>query len=101
MFGTVLWAGHDGGKLDQVIDHLDAAGRRGVKIRFLMEKKGMFASEASTIERLKRIPNLEYRQLDYNQLTGNGIIHAKFIVVRAVRLCRQPELRLALAAAYP
>ncbi|WP_199153000.1 phospholipase D-like domain-containing protein [Chromobacterium sp. ASV23] len=74
-------AGHDGSKLDQVIDHLDAAGRRGVKMRFLMEKKGMFASEPATIARLKRIPNLEYRQLDYNQLTGNGIIHAKFIVV--------------------
>ncbi|POZ61627.1 phospholipase D-like domain-containing protein [Chromobacterium alticapitis] len=69
-----------GSKLDGVIEHLEAAGKRGVKIRFLMEKKGMFASEPATIERLKRIPNLQYRQLDYNQLTGNGIIHAKFIV---------------------
>ncbi|OBU87505.1 phospholipase D-like domain-containing protein [Chromobacterium subtsugae] len=69
-----------GSKLTQVMDRLEAAGRRGVKIRFLMEKKGMFASEAATIARLQRIPNLEYRQLDYSQLTGNGIIHAKFIV---------------------
>ncbi|UTH72877.1 phospholipase D-like domain-containing protein [Chromobacterium sp. IIBBL 290-4] len=74
-------AGQDGSKLEQVMDSLAAAGRRGVKIRFLMEKKGMFASEPATIEKLKRTPNLEYRQLDYNQLTGNGIIHAKFIVV--------------------
>ncbi|MCD4505704.1 phospholipase D-like domain-containing protein [Chromobacterium piscinae] len=74
-------AGQPGSLMDGVIEKLDAAGRRGVKIRFLMEKKGMFASDPATIERLKRIPNLEYRQLDYNQLTGNGIIHAKFIVV--------------------
>ncbi|OHX14517.1 phospholipase [Chromobacterium sphagni] len=74
-------AGEAGGKLDQVMDRLEAAGRRGVKIRFLMERKGMFASNPATIERLKRIPNLQYRQLDYNQITGNGIIHAKFIVV--------------------
>jgi phosphatidylserine/phosphatidylglycerophosphate/cardiolipin synthase-like enzyme len=61
--------------------HLEAAGRRGVKIRFLMEKKGEFASVPATIEKLKRIPNLEFRQIDYSRMTGNGIIHAKYFAV--------------------
>ncbi|AUH51818.1 phospholipase [Chromobacterium sp. ATCC 53434] len=74
-------ADEPGSRLEPVIARLEAAGRRGVKIRFLMEKKGMFASRQQTIDRLKGIPNLEYRQLDYSKLTGNGIIHAKFIVV--------------------
>ncbi|WP_050469995.1 phospholipase D-like domain-containing protein [Herbaspirillum chlorophenolicum] len=80
-FGQFYVAGQDGEALDDIIAHLDAAGRRGVKIRFLMEKKGEFASVAATIEKLKRIPNLEFRQLDYSKMTGNGIIHAKYFVV--------------------
>ncbi|WP_343585770.1 phospholipase D-like domain-containing protein [Herbaspirillum sp.] len=80
-FGQFYVAGQDGEALDDIIAHLDAAGRRGVKIRFLMEKKGEFASVPATIERLKRIPNLEFRQLDYAKMSGNGIIHAKYFVV--------------------
>ncbi|MBP0598564.1 phospholipase [Herbaspirillum sp. LeCh32-8] len=80
-FGQFYVAGQDGEALDDIIAHLDAAGRRGVKIRFLREKKGGFASVAATVERLKRIPNLEYRELDYSSMTGNGIIHAKYFVV--------------------
>lgn len=80
-FGQFYVAGQDGEALDDIIAHLDAAGRRGVKIRFLREKKGGFASVAATVEKLKRIPNLEYRELDYSQMTGNGIIHAKYFVV--------------------
>ncbi len=67
--------------LDAVIDRLEAAGRRGVTIRFLMEEKGKFAASQDTIDRLRRIPGLEFRLLDYSKLTGNGIIHAKYLVV--------------------
>jgi phosphatidylserine/phosphatidylglycerophosphate/cardiolipin synthase-like enzyme len=80
-FGQFYVAGQDGEALDDIIAHLEAAGRRGVKIRFLMEKKGEFASVPATIEKLKRIPNLEFRELDYSKMTGNGIIHAKYFVV--------------------
>ncbi|KQV91484.1 phospholipase [Massilia sp. Root351] len=71
----------EGSAFEKVFERLEAAGRRGVKIRFLLDKKGINLSEAPTIERLKAIPNLELRILDYNQLTGNGIIHAKYLVV--------------------
>jgi len=70
-----------GSVFDQVVQHLEAAGRRGVKIRFLLDQKGVGLSEQPTIDRLKAIPNLEFRILDVNKLTGNGIIHAKYLVV--------------------
>ncbi|KAF3996585.1 phospholipase D-like domain-containing protein [Glaciimonas immobilis] len=79
--GQFYVAGKSGEAFDQVIERLDAAGRRGVKIRFLMEEKGKFASDIATIEQLQRIPNLTFRYLNYSKLTGNGIIHAKYMLV--------------------
>ena len=70
-----------GSAFEKVVEHLAAAGKRGVKIRFLLDQKGVGLSEKPTIEQLKAIPNLEFRILDFNKLTGNGIIHAKYMVV--------------------
>jgi len=69
-----------GTPFDKVMERLTAAGQRGVKIRFLIDKKGVNLSEAATLDQLRAIPNLELRILDFSQLTGNGIIHAKYIV---------------------
>ena len=70
-----------GSAFEKVVERLAAAGQRGVKIRFLIDQKGVGLSEASTLERLKAIPNLELRILDFSKITGNGIIHAKYMVV--------------------
>jgi phosphatidylserine/phosphatidylglycerophosphate/cardiolipin synthase-like enzyme len=78
--GQFYAADHPGSVMDTVIEHLEAAGKRGVKIRFLLEEKGVRLSEASTLERLKAIPNLTFRILPYGKLSG-GIIHAKYMVV--------------------
>ncbi|NVZ51221.1 phospholipase [Pseudomonas sp. B6002] len=78
--GQFYAADHSGSVMDKVIEHLEAAGKRGVKIRFLLEEKGIKLSEASTLERLRAIPNLTFRVLPYGQLSG-GIIHAKYMVV--------------------
>lgn len=78
--GQFYAADHPGSVMDKVIDHLEAAGKRGVKIRFLMEEKGIKLSEGSTLERLRAIPNLTFRVLPYGQVSG-GIIHAKYIIV--------------------
>ena len=78
--GQFYAADHPGSVLEQVIERLEAAGKRGVKIRFLLEEKGIRLSEASTLERLRAIPNLTLRVLPYAQLSG-GIIHAKYMVV--------------------
>ena len=79
--GQFYAAGRPGTPFEKVIERLEAAGKRGVKIRFLLDQKGVGLSEKATLERLKAIPNLELRILDYNKLTGNGIIHAKYLVV--------------------
>ena len=78
--GQFYAADHPGSVMDKVIDHLEAAGKRGVKIRFLMEEKGIKLSEGSTLERLRAIPNLTFRVLPYGQVSG-GIIHAKYMIV--------------------
>ena len=78
--GQFYAADHPGSVLGRVIERLEAAGQRGVKIRFLLEEKGLRLSEASTLERLRAIPNLTLRVLPYGQLSG-GIIHAKYMVV--------------------
>ncbi|MCI3943812.1 phospholipase [Pseudomonas syringae] len=67
--------------MDKVLASLQAAGQRGVQIRFLLEEKGLKMSDPKTLERLRAIPNLTLRVLPYARLTGNGIIHAKFFVV--------------------
>ncbi|HEY1042743.1 MAG TPA: phospholipase D-like domain-containing protein [Telluria sp.] len=81
VIGQFYAASRAGTPFDKVMQSLAAAGARGVKIRFLLDKKGVGISEPETLEQLRKIPNLELRVLDYSQLTGNGIIHAKYLVV--------------------
>jgi len=80
-FGEFYAVSKAGEPLEQILVRLEAAAARGVKIRFLMEAKGRPLSEAATIERLQKIPGLEFRTLDYSKITGNGIIHAKYFIV--------------------
>lgn len=81
VLGQFYAASRAGTPFEMVIERLEAAGRRGVKIRFLLDQKGVGLSEPATLARLSAIPNLELRVLDYSRLTGNGIIHAKYVVV--------------------
>jgi len=81
LIGQFYAVNKPGSVFSKVVERLAAAGQRGVKIRFLLDQKGVGLSEQSTIEQLKAIPNLELRVIDFNKLTGNGIIHAKYLVV--------------------
>ncbi|MGA9704528.1 phospholipase D-like domain-containing protein [Pseudomonas sp.] len=78
--GQFYAADHPGSVMEQVIERLEAAGKRGVKIRFLLEEKGLKLSEPATLERLRAIPNLTFRVVPYARVSG-GIIHAKYMVV--------------------
>ncbi len=78
--GQFYAADHPDSVMDKVIESLEAAGKRGVKIRFLLEEKGLRLSEQTTLERLRKIPNLTFRVLPYARV-GGGIIHAKYLVV--------------------
>ena len=73
-------ANEKGSLLDGVSARLRAAGERGVKIRFLMEEKGVGLSTPETLTALKAIPNLELRVIPFHRLTG-GIVHAKYLLV--------------------
>ncbi|WP_058914487.1 phospholipase D-like domain-containing protein [Entomohabitans teleogrylli] len=73
-------ANEKGSLLDGVLARLRAAGERGVKIRFLMEEKGVGLSTPETLTALKAIPNLELRIIPFHRLTG-GIVHAKYLLV--------------------
>jgi len=80
--GQFYIASVPGAPFEKVIERLEAAGKRGVKIRFLVDKKGVTGlSDKATVERLRAIPNLEMRVLNVSELTGNGIIHAKYLTV--------------------
>ncbi|MFQ6370835.1 phospholipase D-like domain-containing protein [Shewanella sp. YIC-542] len=72
--------GAPGEPLEQVLQHLQQAGERGVKIRFLMDKNGLRMSDEATLNTIKAIPNLSFRLIDFGKM-GGGIIHAKYIVV--------------------
>jgi len=69
-----------GEPLELAMAELVKASNRGVKIRFLAEKK--FAKNSvEGFERLRTIPNLELRVLEYGAVKKSGIIHAKYFVV--------------------
>ncbi|QJE02810.1 phospholipase [Massilia forsythiae] len=74
-------ASQRGARFERVIERLAAAGARGVRIRFLLEERGKSISDPATVARLRRIPNLELRYLEYGKLSADGIIHAKYLVV--------------------
>ncbi len=70
-----------GEPIDPVIDALRQAGARGVKIRFLVQDSK--ASSPEGLVRLRAIPNLELRVIDYakvHPLVPGGILHAKYIL---------------------
>ena len=67
-------------RLTKVIEALERAGKRGVKLRFMVEKNFRGASE-ETLARLERIENLELRRLDSKAAYGGGVMHAKYMLV--------------------
>ncbi|MBI5597752.1 MAG: phospholipase [Elusimicrobia bacterium] len=69
-----------GEPLEPVIAALKRAGERGVKVRFLIEKK-FEKNSAPSLPLLTAIPNLELRVLEFSKVKDDGIIHAKFFVV--------------------
>jgi phosphatidylserine/phosphatidylglycerophosphate/cardiolipin synthase-like enzyme len=84
-FGQMYASGEAGEPLGDILNHLAAAGKRGVKIRFMLEEKMLHASDAATLNRLRAIPNLELRIINYAKVSADGIVHAKYIVADGKR----------------
>ena len=81
VIGQFYVAGRPGEALDGLIDRLAAAAARGVRVRFLMEARGERLSEPATLARLRALPGVEFRTLEFGRLSASGIIHAKYFVV--------------------
>jgi phosphatidylserine/phosphatidylglycerophosphate/cardiolipin synthase-like enzyme len=69
-----------GEPLEASLQALERAAKRGVKIRIILEKK-FEKNSLDGIARLKAIPGLDLRVLEWGKVNGDGIIHAKFFVV--------------------
>lgn len=69
-----------GEPLEQSLQALERASKRGVRIRVILEKK-FEKNSLDGIARLKSIPHLDLRMLDWSKVNGDGIIHAKFFIV--------------------
>ena len=67
------------GPLEPILQALEAAAARGVKIR-LMLSKAMQDTDLVTLARFRAMPGAEVRIIDYGALLG-GIQHAKFWIV--------------------
>lgn len=70
-----------GEKLETVIEALEAAAARGVKIRFLLEEKMLRPADADTVARLSKIKNLELRVQPFSKISPGGLGAANFFVV--------------------
>jgi len=65
--------------LGRVIEAIERAAARGVKVRGLFDAK-FHATYPETIDRLGRVANVDTRLLDLKPVTG-GVLHAKYFVV--------------------
>jgi phosphatidylserine/phosphatidylglycerophosphate/cardiolipin synthase-like enzyme len=66
-------------RLETVVQAVERAAARGVKIRFLAEKQFQ-KTYPETLSRLGRMPGAEVRIYDFGAL-GGGVLHAKYFLV--------------------
>jgi phosphatidylserine/phosphatidylglycerophosphate/cardiolipin synthase-like enzyme len=79
VFSEFYVSNQAGSRLEQVVQAIERAASRGVKVRFLSEKK-FVATYPETLERLGKTPGIEVRSYDVASLAG-GILHAKYFLV--------------------
>ena len=72
-------ANKPGAAMEPVVQAIEAAGRRGVRVRVLVEKKFLRISR-DTVQRLRNKPGVAVAVYDLSALTG-GINHAKYFIV--------------------
>lgn len=70
---------YGGASIEPTLSALEAAGARGVRIRFLISG-ALLDSDTALLARLRGIRGLTMRILDLKRLTG-GILHAKYWIV--------------------
>lgn len=68
-----------GEPLEEVIQAIVSAAKRGVKIRLIGEA-GMYKTYPDTYDRLKKVKGIEVRFIDYRKILG-GVQHSKYFIV--------------------
>jgi phosphatidylserine/phosphatidylglycerophosphate/cardiolipin synthase-like enzyme len=70
-----------GSRLESVVQAIEAAAARGVRVRFLAEN-GFYRTYPETLDRLDALQGVTVRRFDVRSLTG-GVLHAKYFLVDA------------------
>ena len=66
--------------LTKIIEAVEKAAARGVKIRFIVDEKMSGGENGVLPEKLKQIPGVELRIIPYGDISG-GVQHSKFFIV--------------------
>jgi phosphatidylserine/phosphatidylglycerophosphate/cardiolipin synthase-like enzyme len=66
-------------RLEPIVQAVEAAARRGVRVRFLAEER-FYNIYPETLERLGGRPGIEMRRYDTQAVMG-GVLHAKYFIV--------------------
>ncbi len=70
-----------GSLIEPVIDELIAAGKRGVKVRFIVDST-MVDSDKPTLARVKSVPGIDLQVINFKNLPGGGgIQHSKYWII--------------------
>ncbi|MBQ1266183.1 MAG: hypothetical protein IIY06_05380 [Proteobacteria bacterium] len=70
----------EGTALARVMDALKAATERGVRVRFIVDKKMYKEDNIPLTDKLAAMPGVELRIIDYGAIAG-GVQHAKYFIV--------------------
>lgn len=68
-----------GESLQPVLDEIGKAAKRGVKVRLLLDAS-MYKTYPMPADSLGKLPNVQFRKVDYRRLAGSGVQHAKFMI---------------------
>lgn len=68
-----------GEPLEAVLDAIADAGRRGVRVRFIVDSR-MYQTYPERVDWFSKQPNTEVRKLDMGSISG-GVMHAKYFIV--------------------
>ncbi len=79
-FAEFYSSNQPGSRLETVIQAVERAADRGVKVRYLGDAKFQ-KTYPETLERLGKRKGIEVRTIDYGALTGGGVLHAKYFLV--------------------
>lgn len=71
-----------GESLGEVVDEIKKATARGVTVRLLVADTLLFdASNARTVEEIKKIPGVDLEIISFKELNGGGIQHSKYWII--------------------